>query len=65
MTVVSVTAPKEEALEPEIPDEDELEGEEALAEGEEAPAEGEETPAEGRESAEESADDKKDGDASE
>ena len=71
MTVVSVTAPKEEALEPEIPDEDELEGEEALAEGEEAPAEGEETPAEGEEapaegeeSTKESADDKKDGDAS-
>jgi large subunit ribosomal protein L25 len=58
MTVVSVTAPKEEALEPDIPVEEdlELEGEE----GEEGEvAEGEETPAEGEEGAEESTGDKK------
>ncbi|HIA86530.1 MAG TPA: hypothetical protein EYO08_05565 [Candidatus Marinimicrobia bacterium] len=58
MTVVSVTAPKEEALEPDIPVEEdlELEGEE----GEEGEvAEGEETPAEGEEGAEESKGDKK------
>jgi hypothetical protein len=52
---VSVTAPKEEALEPDIPVEEDLE-----LEGEEGEvAEGEETPAEGEEGAEESKGDKK------
>lgn len=62
-TIVSVTTPKEEVLEPEIPTEEEieLEGEEALEEGEE----GEEAPEEGEEGAEESAGDKEDRGASE